>query len=280
MKWTFALLFFFASTAHAADSSRRLILPIAGRVTAGGGVEYTTTLWMTNVTAHAVHARVAFLPAGQANPEPRFATVELAAEQTVQLPNVTETLLHQPGKLGALLIEGDGALACSALVATQTHGAGFVAIPIEQAIGRGASTVLQGAGAGAGGEFRYNVHLVETNRSAVEVLLSVHDASGREVRSQHVLLRELEALTVPVANAPAEATVRIRVIKGSGKLVAAGSRIAVSSSDPTAFQMTSGETPQPSMPRGELAAWIIAALAIVLSSLLPLAREKVPRSGG
>jgi len=265
------LLMLVASNAHAVYSSRRVVLPIAGRVAASNGREYTTTLWITNANAKTVRARVTFLPGGQANPETQAVNVDIAANQTKQLDNVTDTLLHQPGKLGALLVEADSPLACTARLATSSGGAGFAAIPIELAIPRGGTTELQGAGAGAHGEHRYNIHLVETNRSAIQVVVSLHDANGREAGSQTVLLREHEALTIPIARLspapPPEATVRIRVTKGSGKLVAGGSQIDVASGDPTAFEMVTGDVPHERVPRGEIAAYIAAAVAIALAAL-------------
>jgi hypothetical protein len=265
------LLMFAASSASAAYSSRRVVLPIVGRITGTGGLEYTTTVWLTNRTDKPLRARLSFLPRGQANPEPAVTNVDLGAAQTIELENVTETLLHQPGKLGALLIEADGAIAATARVATATQGGGFTAVPIELAIPRGGSTLLQGAGSGHHGEFRYNIHLVETNRSAVEVALTLVDANGHEAGSQTVILRELEAMTIPVSRLagtiPPEATVKIRVTKGSGKLVAGGSRIAITSLDPTSFEMLTGEPPRPSMATGELVAWIAAALALAAAAL-------------
>src|SRR5207237_5262660 len=206
------LLLFVASNAHAVYSSRRAVLPIAGRVSASGVREYTTTLWITNATAKPVRARVTFLASGQANPGAQPVSVDVAARQTMQSDNVTDTLLHPPAKLGALLVEADAPLACTARLSTSSGGAGFAAIPIDLAIPRGGSTELQGAGAGAHGEYRYNIHLVETNRSAIQVVVSLHDANGREVGSQTVLLREHEALTMPIAKLsaapPPAATVR------------------------------------------------------------------------
>lgn len=277
------LILLVAANAHAVYSSRRVVLPIAGRVSASGGREYATTLWITNRNATAVRARISFLPAGQANPEPQPVSVDVASQQTLRLENVTEALLRQPGKLGALLVEADAPLACTARLATNTGGAGFAAIPIELAIPRGGSTQLQGAGAGPHGEFRYNIHLVETNRSAIEVVVSLIDANGRDVGHQSVLLREHEALTMPVsklsAAPPPEATVLLRVTKGSGKLVAGGSQLDVASGDPTAFEMVTGDAPRDPMPRAQLAAYLAAAVAIALAALARLRREERGRPG-
>ncbi|MEA2568934.1 MAG: hypothetical protein QOI24_935 [Acidobacteriota bacterium] len=268
------VLLLVAPAANAAYSSRRVVLPIVGRVTATGGLEYMTTLWITNRADKPLRARISFLQRGQANPEPVFRDVDVAAEQTLQLDNVTETLLHAPGKLGALLIEADRPIACSARVAAAAQGGGFTAMPIELAIPRGGSTLLPGAGSGQNGEFRYNIHLVETNRSAIEAVVSLLDANGRELGSKPVILRELEAMTIPVAqlaaSVPPEATVRIRVTKGSGKLVAAGSRIAVTSLDPTSFEMLTGEVPRPAMPANEIAAYVAAAIAIAIAAVVRL----------
>jgi hypothetical protein len=268
------VLLLVAASANAAYSSRRVVLPIVGRVTGTGGLEYMTTLWITNRADKPLRARISFLQRGQANPEPAFRDVDVAAEQTLQLDNVTETLLHAPGKLGALLIEADGPIACSARVAAAAQGGGFTAMPIELAIPRGGSTLLQGAGSGLNGAFRYNVHLVETNRSAIEAVVSLLDANGREIGNKPVILRELEAMTIPVAqlaaSVPPEATVRIRVTKGSGKLVAGGSRIVMTSLDPTSFEMVTGEVPRPDLPANEIAAYVAAAIAIAIAAVVRL----------
>lgn len=264
----------------AAFPGQRLILPVAGRVSAAGGREYKTTIWITNTTARPARASLSFAEGGKANPELVPAAVDLKPHQTVRIDNVTESLLKQPGKLGAVFIESDEPVVCSARVFAESGGAstgaGFAAVPIELAVGAGESTVLQGAGTGAG-EFRYNIHLAETNRSSVQIAIAIHDAEGRMIGWKEMLLRDREAAIVPAssiaASIPDEASVTIRVVKGTGKIVAAGSQIAASG-DPTSFEMSFARREGSSIPRGELTAYIAVALAVGLAAAAALLRRR------
>lgn len=264
-----ALLLFAAFPAFASVPSKRLFVPAAGRVTTASG-EYTTDLWITNGSSSKATVKIALLPAGTATADPQFETVDVPARSTRQFDNVTETLLRRPGILGALLLESTEPIAASARVAAAGRGSALNAVPIEFAAGRDDVAVLHGAGSG-GGRFRYNIHLVETNRSGVMVTLTLRDDRGQEAGRREFLLRELESLTVPVSditkNVPAQATVEIRVARGAGRVIAAGSQISNDAHDPSTFEMTFPRRQRTNVPLTETIVWIAAALAIVVSAI-------------
>ncbi|HXG59697.1 MAG TPA: hypothetical protein VNL91_11805 [Thermoanaerobaculia bacterium] len=268
-----AMLLLIAAPAFAGFPGRHLVVPVAGQVIAAGGREYRTTLWITNPGDEPARAALSFAEGGRPNPEMRSVPVDLQPGQTLRIDNVTATLLAAPGKLGAIFIESDRPLVASARVDSGggATGAAFAAIPIELAVGRGGTTRLHGAGTGPGGEFRYNLHLVETNRSAVQVAISLVDAGGRRAGRKTILLGDRESVIIPIASlarsVSAEASVVVEVTKGSGKIVAAGSQVAVATGDPTAFEMSFPAVPRPGVPPGEIAIYVLAALAVIIAAL-------------
>jgi hypothetical protein len=263
-----------AVPALASFPGKRLFIPVAGKIGAAGGVQYATDLWITNVSDRDADVRIALLDSGQAN-EPRFVAVKIPKRATKQFDNVTETLLHRPGIIGALLIRSDEEIVASARTAIfdaaagDERGSALNAIPIELAAGKGERIVLHGAGA-AGGRFRYNIHLVETNRAGVVVVLSVYDERGWVKGTKQILLRELEASTIPLSDfaptVPARGIVQIEVIQGSGRVIAAGSMTAANG-DPTVFEMSFPHRVRSDIPARELVAWAAAALALIVSAL-------------
>ena len=263
-----------AMPAFASFPAKRLFVPAAGRVSTGGG-EYTTDLWITNTSSSKATVKLALLEAGKATLEPQFTNVTIDANATTQIDNVTEALLKRPGVLGALLLESDEPIVASARLAAGGRGTSLTAIPIELAVGRDETTTLHGAGSG-GGRFRYNIHLVETSRSGIAATLAVRDDAGRIAGRKEILLRELESLTVPITdltkNVPDRATVEIRVVRGAGRIIAAGSQIS-SEQDPSAFEMTFPRRQRTNVPLTETLVWIAAALALIISAVLSWKRR-------
>ena len=270
-----AALLLFALPTFASFPAKRLFIPAAGRVSTSIG-EVTTNLWITNTSSKSATARIALLESGKSTPKPQFEQVTIAPHTTAHFDNVTETLLRRPGVLGALLIESDQPVVATAQIASGGRGGSLAGIPIELAVGRGDSAVLHGADA-RDGRFRYNIHLVETNRSGTVVELTVRDDQGREAGRKEILLRELEAATLPItdvaANVPTRATVELRIARGAGRVIAAGSQIAVDTGDTTTFEMTFPRRQRTEVPRREAAAWIAAAVVLALSALVRFRRR-------
>jgi hypothetical protein len=177
------------------------------------------------------------------------------------------------------MIESDVAVVASARIGTidATRGAALAAVPIELAVGRDERSILHGAGT-RGGAFRYNIHLVETNRFGTVVTITVRDAAGRIAGKRAVLLGELEAMTRPLnavaANVPDQATVELEVTDGAGRVIAAGSQIDVATGASTIYEMSFVRREQSRMPRAEAIAWTAAALALIASAIAALRRRR------
>lgn len=260
-----------------------MFIPVAGSVTAAGGLRYTTTLWITNPSARGVRVRISFLEAGRPNTSPLSAVTLVAANATQELQDVTARLLRAEGKLGALMIESEDDVFCSARLAATSPGNGpansvgtaLRALSSEVAIGRGEETFLAGAGSG-GGAYRYNIHLVETSRSAVYATIHVHDGHGAVLGEKRVLLRGLEAMTIPISaiapHVPPVASVRIFIPKGPGKLIAAGSLVTNGSNDATSFEMSSRRV-EPRLPARDVQVYVWAAIALIVSALIAARRR-------
>ncbi len=280
-----AFALFWCASVFAAVPGRRLIIPVAGRVTAAGGIEYKTTLYITNPSSRTARVSIAFLAAGQPNPNPVGSTLTLASHATAVLHNVTEELLQRPG-LGALLIRSDRRVIAESRIAWTPAGAGeeasqgasFSGIPIARAISRGGSAVLHGAGSGPDPAFRYNIHLVEANGTPASVLIAVETLDGRQVGQKKILLRQYESVIIPLttiaSKPPPDARVRVRMIRGGGKVVAAGSQISNVSLATTGHDMTIEQGLQLPIPRLELFVYAAVALALIASAALAARRSR------
>lgn len=272
-----AALLLASMPAFAAFPSKRLFVAAAGNVSSATG-NYATGLTITNSNATQANLTITFLPPPNAGSSRSSAALAVPPNTTIELADVTATLLQRPGLLGALMIESDAAVAASARIATsdRTRSGALSAIPIELAIGPGESTTLHGAGSG-GGRFRYNVHLVETNRYSSVVTLTVRDLAGREAGKRTVLLSELQSMTVPLhtitASIPEQATVQLEVTGGAGHVIASGSQVNSASGDFTNYEMLFPRRMETKLPRTEAVVWTAVAVALALSAIAALRRR-------
>lgn len=273
-------------SAFAALPGRRLIAPVAGRVTGAGGQEYRTTLYITNLGSRDAEVRISFLVGGQSNPAPATSIKRIPAGSTEVIHDVTEQLFHRRNVLGALLIASNRLISAECRVAWTpadagegaSHGASFSAVPVRAAIGLGSAGTLHGAGSGPHSDFRYNIHLVEANGTSSAVVISVEALDGREIGKTTRLLRPWEPMTIPLTDItpkpPADARVRVRLVRGGGKVVAAGSQIANISQTATGHDMTLERGWRLSIPRFELAVYLSVALALIVSGVAGVIRSR------
>ena len=154
-----------------------LIVPAAGRVQGADGTQFTTTLWVTNPTQSTVTYQLQFLQSGQSNLNPVTISDSIAAGQTKVYDNVVQTTFGLNGLLGAVRVVASQELFVSSNVITQSAGSAnneargqiFSAIPASFGIGAGETSLLQGVK--QGGEYRYNVLLVESSGHPASVTL-------------------------------------------------------------------------------------------------------------
>lgn len=255
MKPLRTLLFFcvyalvLARTASANFAGTDLFLPAAGRVIGAGGTEFLTTGWVTNLNDHAVDVQFQFLQAGQANPNPLTVTDTLRAGETKTYENLTETLFHRSGVLGAVRVLSSAQILVSARIYSQapgatlasTNGAFFEAVPKSFAIGKGEQATLQGVIQNE--DFRYNFLMVEVTGMQTVAQLRLHDAAGVQIATRTYTLLPYEQLLVNLNDLAPGARVtggRIdaTVLSETGGVIFAGSLIANGSQDSTGFEMS------------------------------------------
>jgi len=146
-------LFAAATIAGASFPSKELIIPAAGRVEGVGGASFYTSLWITNATSQRIDYELQFLKAGQNNSTPVTFNDSIGAGATKVYENVAATVFGVVGTMGAIRIRSNGELLASARLYqhsplerdTQGRGLVFSAVPSDFGIGRGQSSMLQGA---------------------------------------------------------------------------------------------------------------------------------------
>lgn len=273
-----AALLFVSTPLFAAFPAKRLFVAVAGSVASASG-EYVTDLSITNNSDTQADVTVTFLPLPNDSGSRPSAPLAIPPRATVELADVTTSLLRHPGKLGGLMLESDADIVATArlCLADRSRGAALPAVPIELALGPGESSMLHGAGA-AGGQFRYNVHLVETNRYGTVVTLTVRDDAGRVAGKKTVLVGELQAMTIPLTSivdpVPDRATVDVAVINGAGRVVAAGAQVTAGTSGAfTLYEMSFPRRAETKLPRNEAIVWTAVALALIASAIAAIRRR-------
>jgi len=223
-----------------------LIVPAAGQIQGASGL-FTTSIWITNPTSTTVSYELRFLRAGQSNASPATASDTIGPGQTKVYENAAQSLFGQTGVLGAIRVVSTGELFVSARVFNQAPGAApneargllYSAVPSAFGIGPGESSLLQGVN--QGGDYRYNVFLVESTGEAASVTLRVRDAAGTIVFSGTFDLAGYEQRLISVgALVPTtilHGSVEAVQAGGNGHIVLAGSLISNSSGDSTGFEM-------------------------------------------
>ena len=187
-----AILLVLLSLSTAAQSTEGftgtdLIVPAAGRVQGADGSVFTTSVWVTNPNDVPVTFELRFLQTGQPNPNPATASDTIGPGETKVYENAAQGLFGLTGVLGAIRIVSSDELLISARVfslapnATPNEARGLIysAIPASFGIGSGETSLLQGVN--QGGEYRYNVFLVESSGQPASVTLRIRDASGTVV---------------------------------------------------------------------------------------------------
>src|SRR3954467_1239380 len=224
-----------------------LIVPAAGQVQGADGSVFTTSIWVTNPTASTVTFEMQFLQSGRSNTNPARSSDSITAGQTKVYDNAVQSVFGQNGVLGAVRIVASQELLVSAHIftrppnatATDAQGQIFSAIPASFGIGQGETSLLQGVN--QGGDYRYNVVLVESSGSQASVTLRVRDASGTVVSTSTYDLGAYEQRLIGLGSlVPAtivHGSVEASQAGGTGHIVLAGSLVAATTNDSTGFEM-------------------------------------------
>jgi hypothetical protein len=226
-----------------------VLIPAVARIAGAGGAQFTSTVWVTNLSqssAASVEARL-YLQ-GQPNPQPLVKALTLTPGESRVYQNVVTDLFGLTSAAGALRFVSTTRLLVSSRTydlppggsARDTKGLFFGAMPASFAIVAGETAHLQGVV--TGNDFRYNFGLVELTGGAVKVRATLRSATGAEVGSKEYELAAGEARQLSVAdldgashdNARLEAT----VVSGSGSVLVYGTQIANGSQDSAGFEMS------------------------------------------
>jgi hypothetical protein len=236
---------FFSMPLAGSYAGRELILPAAGRVVGVGGVEFVTTVLVTNPTLAPVEYGMQFLEAGKSNADSVAIQHVLAAGATRTYDDIATTVFGIRGRLGAIRFTGSDELLVVARIhhgepLSESHGLSFSAIPTAFAFGPGETATLQGVH--QNGDFRYNVFAVEASGAATVLRVLAVDGSGAVAGTKDYALRPYEQVLIGIGDvAPSRTieggTIEATVLEG-GRAIIAGSLVASGSGNSTAFEMS------------------------------------------
>jgi hypothetical protein len=255
--------FLAAGNAQAGFTGTDLFVPGVARTAGVGGSEFYSTLWITNVSGSQASIHIALLQLGNANPTPTVKTDVIPANGTKRYDDIVGSLFGLTGTGGALHITSDQELlvSCrtyndpSGLALKDTDGLSFNAVRADLAVGSSQFTQLHGVTTASAEAFRYNFGIIETAGQPVTVKVTAQDQSGQLLSSPQTY--NLGGYGVMQINdfagfSPALSTtngvVRLDVTGGSGKVIAYGSQVAGTGSNPGSNDGSSFEMRFPSIP--------------------------------
>lgn len=266
----------FGQVVHAGAPSDDSFLPIVARAAGAGGRQYQTKVILTSERPEAARVTLSFFAAGHEVPVARTTSHSVPPHGSVAVDLDRHVMARAEG-IGSLRIQSNVPIAAVARVfsraagesAASAVGATFEAVPVWSAIGHGEATVLPGVFLDEGA---YKVYVAETTHQPLHFDLEVIDPAGRPIVSRRMFLGPNAMKTVDLrAEFPLPATtrgsVRLSVVNGSGRFVAAGELLALVSRDSTPFSMTTPTRPRHTMSRAEMSLYGAATLLIAATAL-------------
>jgi hypothetical protein len=267
----------------AAYIGRDLILPVAGSSVGSGGRLFDTSIWITNLsTGQPADVTLAFYRSGETNRNPRTTALRINPGQTWFADRV-DPALTEGRAMGAIRVQATQDVIATARtysrLAQETNGAAiasaFAAIPAQFAIGNGEDTILQGI---MPADSRYKVYLVEVTGQPLAVRAQLLDPVGSVVAEASLYV---DARMQTVADVhqmfgdkvPAHALLRIAGTNGDGRVVVAGAQIANQSQDASAYEMTFVTQPRNRLTLGEIAAYSLVAIVLLVTAIRRLKSE-------
>lgn len=226
-----------------------VLIPAVARIAGSGGAQFTSTVWVTNLSLSStatVEARL-YLQ-GQANPQPQVKALTLTPGESRVYQNVVTDLFGLTSASGALRFVSTTRLLVSSRTydfppgssMRDTKGLFFGAIPASFAVVAGETAHLQGVVTGS--DFRYNFGFVELTGAGAKVRATLRSATGAEVASKEYELGAWEARQVSVTDLTAttqdNARLEATVVSGSGSVLVYGTQIANGSQDSAGFEMS------------------------------------------
>ncbi|MGD1148771.1 MAG: hypothetical protein ABR961_12575 [Thermoanaerobaculaceae bacterium] len=244
-----------------------LFVPAVAHTQGFGGAQWRADLWILNPSASQTANVSVYLLLRQANPSPASQSMTINPGETVYFNDVIGTgLFQQSDASGGLEITSDIPVVATAesyvanvttALGTGTSGQFFGGAPAALAFGTGDATDVIGLdqdGLNTTGKFRSNLAIVETTGAAVNFVLDRYDSDGTLLGSwacdgtnsacAPLGPKEVRQFSLVLSNfSPATGTnqrIHIQVTGGTGRLIAAGSRIDNTTGDPSTIEMSGG----------------------------------------
>lgn len=226
-----------------------VLIPAVARIAGAGGAQFTSTVWVTNLSqssAATIEARL-YLQ-GQPNPQPLVKGLTLTPGESRVYQNVVTDLFGLTSASGALRFVSTTRLLVSSRTydlptgssPRDTKGLFFGAIPASFGIVAGETAHLQGVVTGS--DFRYNFGFVELTGAGARVRATLRSLTGAEVASKEYELGAWEARQVSSTDLSAatqdNARLEATVVSGSGSVLVYGTQIANGSQDSAGFEMS------------------------------------------
>jgi len=229
-----------------------VFLPSVGRGHGKAGSQWYTTMWVYNPSSSSVNITVHFLKRNQPNPHPMTYNDTIPAGDTRKYENAVYTLFGVEG-FGALRVTADKRVVVNARIFSQppagekaSVGQFMGAAPASFAIGNWERTVVLGVdqtSPESASTYRYNYGFVETTGNPAKVLVLAVDEDGTELAQDTVNLGGFEARQYNLrdrllGNPDAQNVhLEVRVVGGSGRIIAFGTALANESNDSSVFEM-------------------------------------------
>jgi hypothetical protein len=242
-----------AAPVFAGFAGTDVFIPSVGRRPGNLGSQWYTQLWIHNSSGTTANVSIAFLERNIPNPAPLIFTDSIPPGDTRRYPNTIGTLFGVE-KWGALRIKANVPVLTSCRMYNlppdgedkDTQGQAYNGIPASFAIANGQSAKVLGVYQTTprdDSQFRYNFGWVETTGATADVRVTAYSETGDVLGDKtypttggfEPRYYPIEDL-VPTINHQ-NVTLEMRVVGGSGKVIAVGSGVANHSNDATTFEM-------------------------------------------
>jgi hypothetical protein len=254
-----------AAPALAVVAGTDTYVPAVAHAPGAAGAAWRADAWIYNPSTTQSASVTVYLLLRQANPNPTSQVVTVNPTETRYFPDIIGTgLFQQTNAAGALRFVSSIPVVVTAesynanvttTKGTGTSGQFFGGTPADFAVGTDGTTSVIGLdqdATGTTGRWHSNLGLVETTGNSVNFVLDRLDddgtvigswacdgtnaacppLGGREVRQFDYVLQNFSPKT------GANQRIRVRVTGGTGRIIAAGSRIDNITGDPSTIEMT------------------------------------------
>ncbi len=249
-------LLVFSTTAFAAVPSTNVFLPSVGHGPGScvGGIctAWRSDVWIFNPSpTQPATVDIFYLQRGAENLNPPKKTITVASGETKELADIVSNLFTLDNAFGAMQFTSNAPVVVTGQIydanvvtnrGTGTAGQFFAALPAEAAIRAGQTADVIGVAQDSAGVFRTNFGFVETTGNPATVEVQRIDGAGSVLATKTYVVggREPKQLSVLDIGGPAGTNqrLRFRVVDGTGRIVAFGSRIDNRTGDPSTIQMS------------------------------------------